>query len=171
MNTTKPTENMTKSRLLQLIVDICIIVLFSAIILTIYENYWSAVHISQKNLLAIHFDIFSNYLSFVFLLFMVIAPNFVEYICNRKTPYKTDKKLKYTKLTRFIKIILVTVFVILIAVIFTDKYSRVEFYDNGNIIEYNKQNQTLNEYNKNILKLLNCAQTTVQEKARLIGPK
>ncbi len=149
MNTTKNAENQTKKLLLQKVVDACVIVLLSITILSVYENYWTTVHTSKENIFAIHFDMFSTYYSFVFILFIVIVPNLIEFISDRKILHKnTDKKQNTTKLVRFLKIIIITFFVVLLSVIFTDKYSRVEFYNNGRIIEYNRQNQIANEYNK-----------------------
>lgn len=86
-------ENQTKNLNLQRLVDSCVILLLSIIVLSVYENDWSSVHISKENMYAIHFDMFSTYYSFVFILFYFFVPKFFELINGNRQMYRfTDKK-------------------------------------------------------------------------------
>ena len=147
MNKIKITENQTKNRYLKTIVDAGITALISVIFLYFYEMYWLSEHTAKENLLAIHFDIFGMVYSLVVLLFMFILPKTFEIFNSRGIlrRYTSEKQIP-TKVVRALKIILFSVFIILFSVTFSDKNSRVEFYDNGNIIEYNKNNEIINEY-------------------------
>lgn len=149
MSKTKTTENQTKKLFLQRIVDGCVIVLLSGAVLSIYEWDWISVHTSKENMLAIHFDMFSTYYEFAFILFFFFIPNFLEFVSGRRILYRyTAEKHVPSGLFRFLKVVLITVFIVLLSVTFTDKYSRVEFYNDGSIIEYNRQNQVENEYDE-----------------------
>ena len=149
MNKIKNTENQTKKLYLQRIVDVCFIALFSVIILYFYEMYWLSVHTTKENMFAIHFDMFSTVYNLVALLFIFVLPNAFEFFSSRGIMYRfTSEKQIPAKLVRVLKIILFSVFVILFSVTFTDKYSRVEFYDTGNIVEYNKNNEVINEHKR-----------------------
>lgn len=140
-------ENQTKNLYLQRLVDGCIILLLSVAVLSIYEWDWISVHTSKENMLAIHFDMFGTYYLFVCVLFYFFVPNFFEFISGRRLMYRfTDKKQLPRKVVRILKVFILTSFVIFCSVMLADKYSRVEFYDNGSIIEYNKNNQVINEY-------------------------
>ncbi len=148
-------ENQTKNLLLQKIVDGGIIVLISVTVLIFYESYWTSAHSLKENMFALHFDMFSTYYSFAFILFLFLGPTFFEFIAGGKILYRyTDKKCMPTKLARILKIIVVSFFIILFSVIFTDKYSRLEFYNNGNIIIYNRQNQVVNTYTESDIELI-----------------
>lgn len=148
MSVTKTTENQTKKLFLQRIVDGCIVVLISLFILAIYEDAWAIEH-TKENMFAIHFDMFSIYYLLAFILFLYVVPNFYEFISNRRILYRYfDEKRVTTKLARFLRIVLISFFIVVLSVLFTDKYSRVEFYNDGSIIEYNKHNQIVNEYNE-----------------------
>lgn len=154
MSRIKTTENQTKNLILQKIVDGCIVVLISMFILVVYEDAWTIEHI-KENMFAIHFNMFSLYYLLAFILFMYVAPNFYEFISNRRILYRyTDEKRIPAKLARFLKIVLISFFIVLLSVLFTDKYSRVEFYNDGSIVEYNRQNQVVNEYNKSDIEFI-----------------
>lgn len=141
------TENQTKKLFLKSIVDVGFIALISLSLLYFYEIYWLSVHTTKENLLAIHFDMFSTVYSLVALLFMFVLPNAFDFFSNRGIIYRyTSEKQIPAKVVRFLKIILFSVFIILFSITFSDKNSRVEFYDNGNILEYNKNNEIINEY-------------------------
>lgn len=147
MSTVKTPENQTKKLFLQKLVDGCIVVLISSIILKVYEGYWTSVHSSKEALFAISFDMFSVYYVFVSVLLIFIAPNIYEIIISKKLTrkYTTPKQLP-SKLLRFLTILVVTIFISLCSLTFADKYSRVEFYTNGNIVEYNRHNEIENQY-------------------------
>lgn len=147
VNKTKSTENQTKNLYLKSIVDMGIIALISLVVLYFYETYWFSVHTAKENLLAIHFDMFGMVYSLITLLFMFILPKTVEIFGGRRIIYRyTSEKQIPTKLVRALKIILFSVFIVLFSITFTDKNSRIEIYNNGNIIEYNKNNEIINEY-------------------------
>lgn len=147
MNKIKNTENQTKNLYFKRIVDVGIIALISLTVLYFYEIYWLSVHTAKENMLAIHFDMFSMVYSLVALLFMFVLPNAFDFFSNRGIIYRyTSEKQIPTKVVRFLKIILFSVFIILFSITFSDKNSRIEFYDNGNILEYNKNNEIINEY-------------------------
>lgn len=146
MNKIKNTENHTKNIILKKIVDGCIIVLISLIVLSIYEDAWRIEH-TKESMFAIQFDMFSFYYLLAPVMLFYVVPNFYEFISNKKILYRySDEKRIPTKVARFLRIVLISFIVILLSMLFTDKYSRVEFYDNGNIIEYNKNNEIINEY-------------------------
>lgn len=146
MNKIKNTENQTKNIILKKIVDGCIIVLISLIVLSIYEYAWRIEH-TKESMFAIQFDMFSFYYLLAPVMLFYVVPNFYEFISNKKILYRySDEKRIPTKVARFLRIVLISFIVILLSMLFTDKYSRVEFYDNGNIIEYNKNNEIINEY-------------------------
>ena len=146
MNKIKNTENQTKNIILKKIVDGCIIVLISLIVLSIYEYAWRIEH-TKESMFAIQFDMFSLYYLLAPVMLFYVVPNFYEFISNKKILYRySDEKRIPTKVARFLRIVLISFIVILLSMLFTDKYSRVEFYDNGNIIEYNKNNEIINEY-------------------------
>ena len=146
MNKIKNTENQTKNIILKKIVDGCIIVLISLIVLSIYEYAWRIEH-TKESMFAIQFDMFSFYYLLAPIMLFYVVPNFYEFISNKKILYRySDEKRIPTKVARFLRIVLISFIVILLSMLFTDKYSRVEFYDNGNIIEYNKNNEIINEY-------------------------
>lgn len=148
MSRIKTTENQTKNLILQKIVDGCIVVLISMFVLVVYEDAWTIEHI-KENMFAIHFNMFSLYYLLAFTLFMYVAPNFYEFISNRRILYRyNNEKRISSKLARFLKIVLISFFIILLSVLFTDRYSRIEFYNDGSILEYNRQNQVVNGYNK-----------------------
>lgn len=147
MNKINNTENQTKNLYLKTIVDIGITALISLSFLFFYEMYWLSEYTAKENLLAIHFDMFSMVYSLITLLFMFILPKTVEIFGGRRIIYRyTSEKQIPTKLVRVLKIILFSVFIVLFSITFTDKNSRIEFYNNGNIIEYNKNNEIINEY-------------------------
>lgn len=149
MNKIENIENQTKNPHFQIIVDIAIILLISVCALSIYNDYWLFEHASKKNLLAIHFDMFSFYYLLVFALFMCVVPNALEFFSGRSFLHKyTSERQLPAKLVRVLKIIITTAIIVLCSVMFSDNYSRVEFYDNGIIVEYNKDNQIVNEYSK-----------------------
>lgn len=150
MNRIKNTANQVKNLQFQKIVDIAVILLSSIIALVIYNDYWLFEHASKENMLAMHFDIFSSYYFFVSVLFMSVIPNALEFFSGRSflRRYTSENRLP-PRLVRALKIVLLTVIIFLCSVMFADKYSRVEFYDNGRIVEYNKNNQIVNEYSKN----------------------
>ncbi len=140
-------ENQTKNLYLQRLVDGCIILLLSLTVLSIYESDWCSVHISKDNMYAIYFDMFSIYYGLAFILFYFCVPNFFEFISGRRLMYRfTDKKQLPTKFVRILKVVIFTLFIVFCSVMLADKYSRVEFYNDGSIIEYNKDNQVINEY-------------------------
>lgn len=146
MNKIKNTENHTKNIILKKIVDGCIIVLISLIVLSIYEDAWRIEH-TKESMFAIQFDMFNFYYLLAPVMLFYVVPNFYEFISNKKILYRySDEKRIPTKVARFLRIVLISFIVILLSMLFTDKYSRVEFYDNGNIIEYNKNNEIINEY-------------------------
>ena len=147
MNKIKNIENQTKSLYLKYIVDIGFIALISLAVLYFYETYWFSVHTAKENMLAVHFDMFSTVYNLVALLFVFVLPKAFEFFASRGTMrrYSSEKQIP-TKVVRVLKIMLFSAFVILFSVTFADKNSRVEFYDNGNIIEYNKNNEIVNEY-------------------------
>ena len=149
MGEIKLTEKQTKNHNLQRLVDCCVILLLSIIILSIYESDWSSVHASKDNMYAIYFDMFGTYYSFAFILMYFFVPNFFEFISgsgrNFLYRYTSENKLS-ARFVRALKIVIVTVVIVLSSIMFADKYSRVEFYDNGSIIEYNKDNQVIYEY-------------------------
>ena len=148
MSRIKTMENQTKNLILQKIVDGCIVVLISMFVLVVYEDVWTIEHI-KENMFAIHFNMFSLYYLLAFILFMYVAPNFYEFISNRRILYRyNNEKRISSKLARFLKIVLISFFIILLSVLFTDRYSRIEFYNDGSILEYNRQNQVVNGYNK-----------------------
>ena len=139
-------ENQTKNIILKKIVDGCIVMLISLIVLSIYEDAWRIEH-TKESMFAIQFDMFSFYYLLAPVMLFYLVPNFYEFISNKKILYRySDEKRIPTKLARFLRIVLISFIVILLSMLFTDKYSRVEFYDNGNIIEYNKNNEIINEY-------------------------
>ncbi len=147
-------ENQTKSLILKKIVDGCIIALICLFVLTIYEDAWTIEHI-KENMFAIHFDMFGIYYLLAFVLFFYVVPNFYEFISNKRILYRySDEKQIPTKFARFLRIVLISVIVVLLSVLFIDKYSRVEFYNDGSIIEYNRQNQVVNEYNKSDIEFI-----------------
>ena len=142
-------ENQTKNFYFQRLVDCCIILLLSIIVLSIYESDWCSVHTSKENMLAIQFDMFSLHLTLVFLLFMYGIPNAFGFFGRIKFLYRYTSENKLSaRLVRALKIVIVTVIIVLCSIMFADKYSRVEFYNDGSIIEYNKENQIVNEYLK-----------------------
>ena len=150
MNKINNTENHTKKLYLQNIVDVSIIALISLTVLNFYETDWLSVHSAKENMLAIHFDMFTTEYFVGAILFMFVIPNAFEFFAGRRIIYKyTSEKKLPGKLVRALKIFLFSLFIILLSVTLTDKYSRVEFYDTGSIIEYNKNNEIANEYNKN----------------------
>lgn len=111
--------------------------------------YWLSVHTTKENMFAIHFDMFSTVCNLVALLFIFVLPNAFEFFISRGIIYRyTSEKQIPTKVVRVLKIILFSAFIILFSVTFADKNSRVEFYDTGNIIEYNKSSEVVNEYKK-----------------------
>lgn len=147
MNKINNTENQTKNLYLKTIVDMAITALISLAFFYFYEMYWLSEHTAKENLLAIHFDMFGMVYSLIALLFMFILPKVVEIFSGKRIIYRyTSEKQIPTKLVRALKIILFSVFIILFSITFTDKNSRIEFYNNGNIIEYNKNNEIINEY-------------------------
>ena len=116
------------------------------IVLSIYEYAWRIEH-TKESMFAIQFDMFSFYYLLAPVMLFYVVPNFYEFISNKKILYRySDEKRIPTKVARFLRIVLLSFIVILLSMLFTDKYSRVEFYDNGNIIEYNKNNEIINEY-------------------------
>lgn len=116
------------------------------IVLSIYEYAWRIEH-TKESMFAIQFDMFSFYYLLAPVMLFYVVPNFYEFISNKKILYRySDEKRIPTKVARFLRIVLISFIVILLSMLFTDKYSRVEFYDNGNIIEYNKNNEIINEY-------------------------
>lgn len=142
-------ENQTKNFYLQRLVDGCVIILLSLAVLNFYEWDWISVHTSKENMFAVHFDMFSIYYGLAFILFYFCVPNFFEFISGRRLMYRfTDKKQLPTKLVRLLKVVIFTSFIVFCSVMLADKYSRVEFYNDGTIIEYNKDNQVINEYTK-----------------------
>ena len=154
MSEIKPIENQTKNLILQKIVDGCIIILISLFVLTIYEDAWSIEH-TKENMFAIHFYMFNIYYILAFVMFFYVVPNFYEFIGNKRILYRySDEKRIPTKFVRFLRIVLISFIVILVSVLFTDKYSRVEFYNDGSIIEYNRQNEVVNEYNKSDIEFI-----------------
>ncbi len=149
MSKIKNTENQTKKLFLQRIVDVCVIILISLSVLNFYEMDWISVHTSKENILAIHFNMFSLYYSLAAVLFMFVLQNAFEFFSGRRIMYRyTSEKQMPAKLGRILKIIIVTLFIVLCSVVFTDKYSRTEFYSDGSIVEYNRDNQIVNEYSK-----------------------
>ncbi len=147
MNKMENTENQTKKLYLKSIVDVGFIALISFIVLYFYEMYWLTVHTTKENMLAIHFDMFSTVYSLVALLFMFVLPNVFEFFSSRVIMHRyTSEKQVPTKVVRILKIILFSVFIIFFSITYSDKNSRIEFYDNGNIFEYNKNNEIINEY-------------------------
>ena len=141
-------ENQTKNIILKKIVDGCIVTLISLMVLSIYEDAWRIEH-TKESMFAIQFDMFSFYYLLAPVMLFYVVPNFYEFISNKKILYRySDKKRIPTKVARFLRIVLISFIVILLLMLFTDKYSRVEFYDDGSIIEYNRQNEVVNEYNK-----------------------
>lgn len=147
MNETKTAENQTKKLVLQRIIDTAIIALVSVVILSIYEDAWLFEHSSKANMIAIHFNMFEFYSGLVVALLMFVLPYAFDFFSGRNIMYKyTSEKQMPTKLGRILKIVIVSLFIVLCSVMFTDKYSRVEFYDNGSIVEYNRHNQVENEY-------------------------
>lgn len=149
MNKNRNIDIQIKNINFQRIVDIAIILLLSVILLGIYSDYWLFEHASKENLLAIHFDMFSFYYLLVFALFMCVVPNALEFFSGRSFLHRHTYESKLpAKLVRSLKIITATAIIVLCSVTFADKYSRVEFYDNGRIVEYNKDNQIVNEYSK-----------------------
>lgn len=140
-------ENQTKNLYLKNIVDAGIIALISLTVLYFYEMFWLSVHTTKENIFAIHFDMFSKVYSLVALLFIIVLPNAFEFFSSRGIIYRyTSEKQIPTKVVRVLKIILFSVFIILFSITFSDKNSRVEFYDNGNILEYNRNNEIINEH-------------------------
>lgn len=146
----KTTENQTKKLIFQRIVDGFIIVLISVFILSLYENDWATVHISNGNMFAIDFDMFGAYYVLVCTLFIAPAlPIFLKILSQKRIMYRyTDEKQMPTKLRRFLKIIFLSFIVLLCSIMFADKYTRVEFHNDGRIIKYNRQNQVVNKYEK-----------------------
>lgn len=147
VNKTKSTENQTKNLYLKSIVDMGIIALISLVVLYFYETYWFSVHTAKENMIAIHFDMFGIVYNLVALLLVVVLPHAFGFFSNKgiMRRYTSEKQIP-TKVVRVLKIILFSALVILFSVTFADKNSRVEFYDNGNIIEYSKNNEIVNEY-------------------------
>ncbi len=147
-------ENQTKNLYLQRLVDGCIIVLISLIVLAIYEDAWRIEH-TKENMFAIHFDMFSFYYLLAFVVLFYVVPNFYEFISNKRILYRySDEKRNPTKLARFLRIVLISFIVVSLSVLLTDKYSRVEFYNDGSIIEYNRQNDVVNENNKSDIEFI-----------------
>lgn len=154
MSEIKPTENQTKNIILKKIVDGCIIALISLFVLAIYEDAWRIEH-TKENMFAIHFDMFSFYYLLAFVMLFYVVPNFYEFISNKRILYRySDEKRNPTKLARFLRIVLISFIVISLSVLLTDKYSRVEFYNDGSIIEYNRQNDVVNEHNKSDIEFI-----------------
>ncbi len=149
MSKIKSTENQTQKLFTQRLIDACITVLISGFILATYQYDCTSVHTSKENMLAIYFDMFDIFFSMAFAVFMYILPNFIEFLNGKRILYKyTSEKQLPTKSRRFLKITLVTAFITLCAVTFTDKYSRVEFYNDGSIVEFNKHNEVIIEISK-----------------------
>lgn len=147
-------ENQTKNLYLQRLVDGCIVALISLIVLSIYEDAWRIEH-TKENMFAIHFDMFSFYYLLAFVVLFYVVPNFYEFISNKRILYRySDEKRNPTKLARFLRIVLISFIVVSLSVLLTDKYSRVEFYNDGSIIEYNRQNDVVNEYNKSDIEFI-----------------
>ena len=125
MNKIGNTENHTKNYNLQRLVDCCVILLLSIIILSIYESDWSSVHASKDNMYAIYFDMFGTYYSFAFILMYFFVPNFFEFISgsgrNFLYRYTSENKLS-ARLVRVLKIVIVTVVIVLCSIMFNDKY-------------------------------------------------
>lgn len=150
MSESKVTENQTQKLFTQRLLDGCITILISGFILATYQYDWTSVHTSKANLIAIYFDMFDIFFSMAFAVFMFILPHFIEFLNGKRILYKyTSEKQLPTKLKRLLKITLVTSFIILCAITFTDKYSRVEFYNDGSIVEYNRNNEIINKISKN----------------------
>ena len=149
MNKIGNTENHTKNLYFQRIVDVAIILLLSVIALTIYNDYWLYEHSTKENMLAIQFYMFNFYLTLVCLLFMYVIPNALDFFSRRNYLYRYTSENKLSaRFVRALKLIIATVIIVLCSIMFDDKYSRVEFYDDGRIVEYNKENQIVNEYLK-----------------------
>lgn len=147
MNKINNIENQTKNLYLKTIVDMGITALISVSFFYFYEMYWLSEHTAKGNLLAIHFDMFGLVYSLIALLFMFILPKAFEIFSGRRIIHRyTSEKQIPTKLVRVLKIILFSAFIVLFSITLTDKNSRIEFYNNGNIIEYNKNNEIINEY-------------------------
>lgn len=143
------TENQTKNPFLQIIFDACIVAAFSFGILSLFENYITNIHSSKENMFAISFDMFSLYYTFIVLFLVLIVPNLFEIIKNRRIIYRyTEEKRIPSKLVRVLKVILSTLFIVLCLITFTDKYSRVEFYNDGTIVRYDRHNQVEYKYSK-----------------------
>lgn len=154
MSEIKPTKNQTKNIILKKIVDGCIIALISLFVLAIYEDAWRIEH-TKENMFAIHFDMFSFYYLLAFVMLFYVVPNFYEFISNKRILYRySDEKRNPTKLARFLRIALISFIVVSLSVLLTDKYSRVEFYNDGSIIEYNRQNDVVKEYNKSDIEFI-----------------
>ena len=149
MNEFNTTENQTKNPFFQIIFDACLVAAFSFGVLSLYENYVTNIHSSKENMLAISFDMFSLYYTFIVLFLVLIVPNLFEIIINRRNiyRYKEEKRIA-SKLVRVLKIILSTLFIVLCLITFADKYSRVEFYSDGTIVEYDRNNQVERKYSK-----------------------
>ena len=144
----KNTGNQTKMLFLQRTFDAAVVILVSIFILIIYENYQLLVHSSKENMLAIIFDMYGIYYSLAVGLFMFVFPNVFEFI-NQRTFFRrfTSESQMPGKLVRILKIFILILIIILCSVIFADKNSRVEFYDTGVVIEYNKNNEIIKECN------------------------
>ena len=133
---------------MQRIVDGCIVAIVSLFILAVYEDAWTIEHI-KEDMFAIFFDMFSFYYYTASMFLFFILPSILDCFEDRKIFYRyTDEKQMPTKIYRLLRGIVLIVCVILFSVAFSDKYSRTEFYNDGTIIEYDKNNEVVKKYNK-----------------------
>ena len=159
--------NQTGNLFMQRIVDGCIVAIVSLFVLAVYENAWTIEH-TKEDMYAIFFDMFSFYYYIALMLLFFILPSFLDGFKDRKIFYRyTDEKQMPTKIYRLLRGILLIVCVVLFSVVFSDKYSRTEFYNDGIIIEYNKHNEIVNKYDKSDIDFIELRTDYIYNKSQI----
>ena len=159
--------NQTGNLFMQRIVDGCIVAIVSLFILAVYEDAWTIEHI-KEDMFAIFFDMFSFYYYTALLFLFFILPSILDGFKDRKIFYRyTDEKQMPTKIYRFLRGIVLIVCVVLFSVAFSDKYSRTEFYNDGTIIEYDKNNEVVKKYNKSDIDFVELRTDYIYNKSQI----